>query len=68
MRYFDNAEAQQIPAGSVLLSARQRVGDGFGCFMVRDLWQAPNGDRFSVVVQSWKWCERPPKTQHLRAC
>ena len=53
-----------------LLAENQLVGDGNGCAALRDLFETPSGDRYSVRKTEWHPCvspaDRPFKWQFLQ--
>lgn len=57
MAYFSDARCEDVPSGSELLSAGQRVGTAPSCYIVRDLYRAPNGDIYSVTVSGPSFTE-----------
>jgi len=41
-----------------LIAENQKVGDGAGFYCVSNLYEKPNGTRYSVIIQPWKWIEQ----------
>jgi len=41
-----------------LIAENQEVGDGAGFYCTRNLYQKPDGSRYSVKLTPWKWIEQ----------
>lgn len=40
-----------------LIAENQKVGDGTGWYLIRNLYEKPNGERYSVRLTGWTWGE-----------
>lgn len=53
MAYFSGSKIEDLPLDAVLIEERQVVGNGLGYKRTRDLYETPDGDRYSVITSGW---------------
>lgn len=47
----------EVSNHDVLIAENQRVGDGVGWACSRNLYERPDGSRYSVKTFDWEWIE-----------
>lgn len=62
MQLQEHDSAATLPPDCRRISQDQKVGDGFHCYRLRDLYADPQGNRHSVNKTPWMLCEKPRRT------